>query len=102
MSYKIITSVVAKQMMNEENNLIIDVRNPNEYKEGHIKNAVILPLNDIKAKANLVLKDKDQTILVYCRSGARSAQAAKILSDLGYTNVYNFGGILNWPYDLVK
>ena len=66
------------------------------------KNAVLLPVNDIAVKAEEVLTDKDAKILVYCRSGNRSAAASKELIKMGYTNVFDFGGIISWPYEIVK
>lgn len=82
--------------------IILDVRTQPEFDEEHIPNAVLLPGNEIAQRAEQVLPDKEQTILVYCRSGRRSALAAKELVDLGYTNVYDFGGILDWTGDVVK
>lgn len=86
----------------EENVLILDVREQYEYDAGHIPDAVLLPSGSITARAAEVLPDKDQKILVYCRSGNRSATAARALVSLGYTQVYDFGGIIDWPYDVVK
>ena len=97
--YVNITAEEAKQIMDtEEGYIILDVREQDEYDAGHIPNAVLLPLDDIKAKAHVVLPDKDQLILVYCRSGRRSKLAAEALAELGYTNIKEFGGILDWPY----
>ena len=97
--YVNITAEEAKKIMDsEEGYIILDVRTQEEYDEGHIPNAVLLPLDDIKAKAHVVLPDKDQLILVYCRSGRRSKLAAEALAELGYTNIKEFGGILDWPY----
>ncbi len=92
----------AKKMMDESSNLIVlDVRTEDEYNSGHIDGALLIPDNEIKAKAEELLSDKSATILVYCRSGRRSALAASALSELGYTVIYDFGGILDWPYDIV-
>ena len=97
--YVNITAEEAKKIMDsEEGYIILDVRTQEEYDQGHIPNAVLLPLDDIKAKAHVVLPDKDQLILVYCRSGRRSKLAAEALAELGYTNIKEFGGILDWPY----
>ena len=97
--YVNITAEEAKQIMDsEEGYVILDVRTQEEYDQGHIPNAVLLPLDDIKAKAHVVLPDKDQQILVYCRSGRRSKLASEALAELGYTNIKEFGGILDWPY----
>ena len=89
-------------MDSEQDYVILDVRTEGEYAEGHIPGATLLPLNDVASKAESVLTDKDQLILVYCRSGNRSKQAAKTLVSLGYTNVVDFGGISSWPYDIEK
>ena len=78
----------------------MDVRELEEYDEGHIPGAILIPYTKIEAQAEDVLTDKDQLILVYCRSGNRSKTASQALADLGYTNVYEFGGIKSWPYDV--
>ena len=100
--YENITAQEAKELMdNEENYVILDVRTLEEYNSGHIENAILIPNDEIKQKAETILKDKNQLILIYCRSGRRSSSAAKTLSKLGYKNVNNFGGIIDWPYDIV-
>lgn len=86
----------------KENYVIIDARTEEEFKEGHIKDAILIPEYEIAKRAEKELPDKDQMILVYCRSGRRSKIASKILAELGYTKVYEFGGIIDWPYDIVK
>lgn len=86
-----------KRMDNEDDVIILDVRTQEEYDSGHIKNAVCLPNEDILSEPD-ILPDKGQQILVYCRSGNRSKQAAQKLADMGYENVLEFGGILDWPY----
>ena len=86
-----------KRMDNEEDVIILDVRTQEEYDSGHIKNAVCLPNEDILSEPD-ILPDKGQQILVYCRSGNRIKQAAQKLADMGYENVLEFGGILDWPY----
>ncbi len=91
----------AKEMMDSEEVIIVDVRTLEEYNEGHIENAILIP-NESITSAPQELSDKDATILVYCRSGNRSADASKKLVDLGYTNIYDFGGIIDWPYAIVK
>lgn len=89
-------------MIDAGNVIILDVRTQEEYDAGHIAEAVRLESADFEAKAANVLPDKDATILVYCRSGNRSKTAAKMLLELGYTDVYDFGGINDWPYETVK
>lgn len=97
-----ISAKEAKKMMDENEDIIIlDVRTEDEYQEGHIEGAILIPDNEITEKAEDILADKSETILVYCRSGRRSANASKELSDLGYTNIYDFGGINDWEYDVV-
>ena len=98
-----ITAEEAKEIMDTgEGYLILDVRTQEEYDEGHIPGAVLIPNTEIETRAEEELPDKDQRILVYCRSGRRSKLAAQILSDLGYTNVKEFGGIIDWPYEVTK
>lgn len=85
--------------------IIIDVRSLEEYTSGHIQNAVSLPNELIQAESpqiNAVLPDKEQSVLVYCRSGKRSKQASDKLVALGYTHIYDIGGIIDWPYEVVK
>lgn len=97
-----ISAEEAKSMMDQGGVIILDVRTQEEFDQGHIRDAILLPDDQILEKAESLLSDKEATILVYCRSGNRSAQARKALIDLGYTKVYDFGGIINWPYELVK
>lgn len=93
----------AKKLMDsEEGCIILDVRTREEYDQGHIPGAVLIPNTEIEAKAADLLPDKEQLILVYCRSGRRSKLAAQSLADLGYTNIREFGGILDWPYEVVQ
>ncbi|WMI79825.1 rhodanese-like domain-containing protein [Anaerotignum sp. MB30-C6] len=100
--YQTISASQAYDMIQAEENLIIlDVRTQEEFDEGHIPNAILLPNNEIGEKADSILTDKDATILVYCRSGRRSALAAIELAALGYTDVYDFGGMTDWEYDVV-
>lgn len=101
-AYKKISAQEAKEIIESEDVIILDVRTQEEYNEGHIENSVLLPVNDISSKAEEILTDKDAIILVYCRSGNRSATASKQLIKMGYTNVYDFGGIISWPYEIVK
>ena len=98
MGYQQISPQEAKEIMDtEENVIILDVRTQEEYDSGHIKNAVCLPNEEISGEPE-ILPDKTQKILVYCRSGNRSKQAAGKLADMGYEKVLEFGGILDWPY----
>ena len=97
--YVNITAEEAKQIMDsEEGYRILDVREQEEYDAGHIPGAILIPYTQIKEKANEMLPDKNQLILVYCRSGRRSKIASEALVELGYTNIKEFGGILDWPY----
>ena len=100
--YKQITQSEAKALMDSETNyIILDTREQYEFDEGHIAGAILIPYTEIEAKAASALPDKDQLILVYCRSGRRSKIAAQSLADLGYTNVREFGGIIDWEYGVV-
>lgn len=99
--YMNITAEEAKQIMDtEEGYIILDVREQNEYDAGHIPGATQISHEEITEKAEEVLTDKNQLILVYCRSGRRSKIAAEALVELGYTNIKEFGGILDWPYEV--
>ena len=102
-AYVQITQDEAKRMMEEmESVVILDVRERDEYDAGHIPGAVLLPVGTIdEESAASVLADKDTVTLVYCRSGRRSKIAAEALAALGYTQVYEFGGVITWPYALV-
>ena len=103
--YQKITPQQAKARMAEPGVIVLDVRMQQEYGAGHIANAVLLPLPLIEAgdtEVARVLPDKDAEILVYCRSGRRSAIAANALINMGYTNVLDFGGINDWPYEVAK
>lgn len=98
--YKKITAEEAKAMMTEDA-VILDVRTEEEFAQGHIPNALLLPQAEISEKAEQMLDDKEQTILIYCRTGNRSGTAAKQLIEMGYQNVYDFGGINTWTGELV-
>lgn len=102
-TFKSITAAEAKKMMDSDKEIrILDVRTKDEYLDGHIEHATLLAVADVELEAEDVLPDKDQTVLVYCRSGVKSRIASQQLAELGYSNVYEFGGILNWPYEVVK
>lgn len=101
--YKKITAAEAKEMMDQDESiLILDVRTEEEFNSGHIEGAILLPDYEIADQAVAVLNDKAATILVYCRSGQRSAGAVKTLNKLGYTNIIDFGGINDWTYEIVS
>ena len=91
-----------EMMKTEKNYIILDVRTYDEYKEGHIPGAVCVPNETIGSDHISELPDKEQCIMVYCRSGNRSKQAAGKLAQQGYTNVYEFGGIIDWKGELVQ
>ena len=101
-SYKQITPAEAKEIMDTQDGyIILDVRTQEEYDEAHIEGAILIPDYEVADNAESVLKDKNQLILVYCRSGRRSKLAANELVKLGYTNIKEFGGIIDWPYETV-
>lgn len=99
--YKVqkMSSKQAYEMMGKEDIVVVDVREDDEYRSGHILHALSIPLSTIN-KENNQLPDKNKTLLVYCRSGYRSQKAAKKFVRLGYKDVYDFGGILDWPYEI--
>lgn len=100
-SYQPITQEAAKDMMDQQDVIVLDVREQEEYDSGHIPRAVLLPVNAIaEDSAAAVIPEKDSVVLVYCRSGNRSKTASKELAELGYTQVYEFGGIQTWPYEI--
>ena len=102
-TYTSITTQEAKSLMDAETDyVIIDARTQEEFAEGHIKNAILIPEYEIAKRAEKEIPDKDALILVYCRSGRRSKIASEELVKLGYTNVKEFGGIIDWPYEVVK
>ena len=102
-SYDQISGAEAKALMDSESGyVIIDARTQEEYDQGHIPGAIMIPEYEIAVRAENELPDKDQLILVYCRSGRRSKIAAEELVKLGYTNVKEFGGIIDWEYEIVK
>ena len=101
-AYRQVSQKEASEMMaSEEGYLILDVRTHEEYNGGHIPGAICLPNENIGTEQPKELPDLDQLILVYCRSGNRSKQAAKKLADLGYTNIVEFGGINTWTGEIV-
>ncbi len=101
--YQRITPQKAKEIMETESGyIILDVRTGEEFSEGHIEGAFLLPDYEIEKRAEEALVNKDKLLLVYCRSGRRSAAAAKKLIELGYTRVFDFGGIIDWEYGTVR
>ena len=100
-AYRQISQEEAKEMMDAGDAVVLDVREQSEYDEGHIPGAVLLPVGSIdEDTAAAVIPEKSATVLVYCRSGNRSKTAAAALAELGYTDVYEFGGINTWPYEI--
>jgi rhodanese-related sulfurtransferase len=101
-TYEQITPEEAKRLMESEKDyIILDVRTQEEYDEAHIEGAILIPDYEIGEKAESILKNKEQLILVYCRSGRRSKLASDKLAAMGYTNIKEFGGIIDWPYGTV-
>ena len=98
---KVIDYKTVYNEIDNKNIYIIDVREDYEYKGGHIKNSYNIPLNKIN-EFNKMMISLDSKIIVYCNSGNRSRQAANLLIEMGYTNVYDMGGINNWNYELIK
>lgn len=100
--YKRINAQEAKTIIDKEDDFVIlDVRTQAEYDQGYIENAILIPDTSLKDQVEEKIPDKNTKILLYCRSGRRSAQSAKLLIEMGYTDVLDFGGILDWSYDLV-
>ena len=101
-AYHKISTEEAYEMMASQEVMVVDVRTQEEYNGGHIENAVLVPNESIGSEMPEALPDKEATLLVYCRSGRRSKDAAEKLLALGYQSVYDFGGVIDWPYELVK
>ena len=100
-TYQQITQQEAKKMMDTQDVIILDVREQSEYDAGHIAGAILLPVGTItKESAAAVIPELGSVVLVYCRSGNRSKTASKVLVELGYTSIYEFGGINTWPYEV--
>ena len=103
LTYEQIAGEEAKRLMDTEADfIIVDARTEEEFNEGHIEGAILIPEYEISERAEKELPNKEQLILVYCRSGRRSKIASQALADLGYTNVKEFGGIIDWQYEIVK
>ncbi|MGI5172603.1 rhodanese-like domain-containing protein [Treponema sp. OMZ 840] len=101
-SFSTISAQEAKARMDKGGVIIVDVRTQAEYDSGHIPGAIVIPNETIGSSRPAQLPDLNAEILVYCRSGARSRNAAGKLAALGYTAIYDFGGIISWPYEVVK
>ena len=101
-NYQTINAEEAKAIIDtEEDIVILDVRTKTEFDAGYIPNAMLIPDAELKEEVEMRIPDKDTKILIYCRSGNRSAKSAKLLVEMGYTNVFDFGGIINWSYDII-
>ncbi len=101
-AYQQITQEKAKEMMQADGgHIIVDVRRQDEYDSGHIPDAILIPNESIGTEQPKELPDLDQVILIYCRSGRRSKEASQKLADMGYTNIYEFGGIIDWTGEVV-
>ena len=101
-AYHKLSAEEAYEMMASQEVVVVDVRTREEYDGGHIENAVLVPNENIGSEMPEALPDKEAPLLVYCRSGRRSKDAAEKLLALGYQSVYDFGGVIDWPYELVK
>ena len=101
-AYHKISAEEAYEMMASQEVVVVDVRTREEYDGGHIENAVLVPNESICSEMPEALPDKEATLLIYCHSGRRSKDAAQKLLALGYQSVYDFGGVIDWPYELVK
>lgn len=101
--YNKITAEDAKNIFDTQKDItIIDVRTEEEFASGHIENAINIPLNILKKEILNKYPDKSEKLYLYCRSGNRSSQGARVLVEEGYYNIYDFGGIIDWPYEIVK
>ena len=101
-NYQQITQEKAKEMMQaDDGHIIVDVRRQDEYDSGHIPGAILIPNESIGTEQPKELPDLDQVILIYCRSGRRSKEASQKLADMGYTHIYEFGGIIDWTGEVV-
>lgn len=99
--YKKIKPSEAKAIIDKGNAIVVDVREPDEMSEGYIDGSILVPLTNFESNVKEKLKDKNALYLLYCRSGRRSAIAAKKLLTMGYINVLDFGGIIDWPFETV-
>lgn len=92
---------VVDMVRNDKDIILLDVRTPEEYRQKRIPGSILLPDTEVRDNADDIIPNKNARIVVYCRSGRRSAKAAKILREMGYENVFDLGGINNWPYETV-
>ena len=93
---------VQDMLANREDFVLLDVRSREEHLSGHIPGSILLPLDQLASGAGKILGNPEKKIVVYCQSGARSAQAAKVLGKLGYKDVRDLGGIMGWPFQIVR
>lgn len=100
-TYNFISGNEAYKMIRNEDVVIIDVRSKEEFNTGHLENAVNIPHTSIGSEIKSIVNDLNQKIIIYCRSGARAETASNTLVNLGYTNVYTFGGLNSWSYEIV-
>ena len=99
-AYENITAIVAYEMMQKlDNFILLDVRSSAEFRDLRIPGAILIPVNELEGRAEAELPDKNEVIFVYCRAGVRATNAARILVEKRYTQVFNMGGILDWPYE---
>lgn len=101
-AYSKISAEEGKGMIDEGGVVLVDVRTPSEYAEAHIPGAINIPNESISSQQPAGLDDLEETLIVYCRSGVRSKEAADKLLSIGYQNVYDMGGVIDWPYDTVS
>ena len=97
--YRNINFEQAKEIIENEQVILLDVRTDEEYVTGHIPKSINIPVQELEERLN-ELKNKNEKILIYCKSGRRSVIACEILEAYGYTNLYNMGGVVDWPYGL--
>lgn len=98
----LVPSVAKASLDNDDNIIILDVRTPEEYNEAHLPGSILIPDYELAQRVEKELPDKDAVIFVYCRSGNRSKTQANRLISMGYTQVYDIGGIIDWPYEIVQ
>jgi phage shock protein E len=103
LAIKKLTHQQAIEAMSQDSSIVlVDVRTPQEYAEGYVEGAINIPLDTIEANFETIISDKDTRLFIICRSGNRSAEAALILRELGYRDITDIGGVINWPQPLVQ